>query len=171
MKKAGKGCFGCFGIIGIVVVLGILGVVFLFMGSDNKKSDTTESSVAVASSSSEETSESSSSAEKANDFKPTDSSDATIESIKTYDDYMTMYEFIVNEYITNYEAAVEQYGLGDDSGYQTMRDQVTASVEQQKAQYGAMGNAKIIGKEELVTFLKEYRDELKTFTDQMAQGL
>ncbi len=45
---------------------------------------------------------------------------------------MKMYEFIVNEYITNYENMVSQYGLGDATMYQSVRDTVSQSVEQQK---------------------------------------
>lgn len=103
-------------------------------------------------------------------FEPKDSSDKTIESIKTYGDYITMYSFIVNEYITNYENAVAQYGLAETTTYQAMRDQSTKNLEDTKKQYGPMKHAPIVGKKEIVQFLKDYRDELKTFTDSLANG-
>ncbi|MFX3926883.1 hypothetical protein ACJBXN_10560, partial [Streptococcus suis] len=69
--------------------------------------------VLESSSKTTETPTSSESTATFSEFNPTDSSDATIESIKTYSDYMKIYELIVNEYITNYENMVSQYGLGD----------------------------------------------------------
>lgn len=115
---------------------------------------------------------SSSSTEAVNsDFNPTDTSDSTIESIVTYNDYLKMYEAIVNEYISNYEAVVSQYGLGDAESYQSMRDSVTSSVETQKEAYGSLGNARITGKDSIVEYLKNYRDNLKSYTDQMAIAL
>ena len=105
------------------------------------------------------------------DFNPKDSSDTTIESIVTYSDYLDMYEFIINEYITNYETIVKQFDLGDDSSYQEMRKQVTESIEKEKEKYGPMKKSKIIGKSDLVQFLKDYRDNLKDVTDQIAANL
>lgn len=128
-----------------------------------------ESAADSVASSSAETS-SSSSEVVTSSFVATDTSDATIESIVTYGDYLDMYELIVNEYVSNYEAAVAQYGLADVTAFQGMRDQITATIEQQKAQYGSMKDMKIVGKEKLVQYLKEYRDQLKGFTDQMAAG-
>ncbi|MFX3725038.1 hypothetical protein ACJBP2_10655, partial [Streptococcus suis] len=55
-----------------------------------------------------ETPTSSESSATVSEFNPTDSSDASIESIKTYIVYMKMYEFIVNVYITNYVNMVSQ---------------------------------------------------------------
>ena len=106
-----------------------------------------------------------------NKFRPKDSSDSTIEKIKTYEDYLTMYQFIVNEYITNYEAVVTQYGLGDAETYKSIRQGVVDSVKEQKKQYGSMKKTMIIGKKDLVQFLKDYRDKLKEFVNQMSQGL
>ncbi|MCQ9276482.1 hypothetical protein [Streptococcus suis] len=127
--------------------------------------------VVESSSKTTETPTSSESTATVSEFNPTDSSDATIESIKTYSDYMKMYEFIVNEYITNYENMVSQYGLGDATMYQSVRDTVSQSVEQQKKQYGPLGNAAIVGRAEIITFLKEYRDGLQQQIEQMSAAL
>ncbi|WP_342988964.1 hypothetical protein [Streptococcus salivarius] len=53
-------------------------------------------------SSSSSTTSSSSESVSSSNFNPQDTSDATIESISTYNDYLTMYSKIVDEYLTNY---------------------------------------------------------------------
>ena len=45
------------------------------------------------------------------------------------------------------------------------------SVEQQKKQYGPLGNAAIVGRAEIITFLKEYRDGLQQQIEQMSAAL
>lgn len=148
-----------------------MGIITIAIFAFSGKSDSSKSSKTVPSSSltSKESSQNNEITAEKDNFNPMDTSDATIESIVTYANYLDMYELIVNEYIANYEAAVKQYGVGDDSSYQTMKEEVTATLEQQKQQYGPM-NAPIIGKEDLVQFLKDYRDELKTYTDNLANG-
>lgn len=163
----------------ILVGLFVLGGLGRLAGSDKESTDTISSSVlessqsSTASSTEVSTTEASSSGETAPvaDFVPADSTDATIESIATYNDYLEMYEFIVNEYVTNYENMVSQHGLGDDATYQAMRDSVTQSVDEQKAQYGPLGNAPIVGKDGIVQFLKEYRDSLQQQINDMSAAL
>ena len=41
-------------------------------------------------------------------------------------------------------------------------------LEEQKKEYGAMGNTKIVGKDSLVEFLKNYRNGLKEYTDNIS---
>lgn len=94
-------------------------------------------------------------------------SNEEIERIETYNDYITVYGKIVNNYIDNYKAKMDEYGLGDDATYQSLKDGVDQGVQEQKNIYGAMGSQKIIGKSELVTFLKEYRDELQAVVDSL----
>lgn len=163
----------------ILVGLFVLGGLGRLADSDKESTDTSSSSVlessqsSTASSTEVITTEASSSgkATPVADFVPTDSADATIESIATYNDYLEMYEFIVNEYVTNYENMVSQHGLGDDATYQAMRDSVTQSVDEQKAQYGPLGNAPIVGKDGIVQFLKEYRDSLQQQINDMSAAL
>ena len=159
-----------------LALIAITALSVLFLSACSSKEDTTSTSSTTEStnlvSSTETVASSSSSTEAVNsDFNPTDTSDSTIESIVTYNDYLKMYEAIVNEYISNYEAVVSQYGLGDAESYQSMRDSVTSSVETQKETYGSLGNARITGKESIVEYLKDYRDSLKSYTDQMAIAL
>lgn len=159
----------------IVLVVLVLASGVTNLGKKSSTTSTVSSSTAISSSESSETSvsttEADSSDSSSSDFNPQDVSDATIESIKTYNDYLTMYEFIVKDYVTNYENAIQQYGIDDPTTYQEIRQEVEDSVAEQKKEYGLLGHAPLMGKEGLVQFLKDYRDELKTYTDQMAAGI
>ena len=44
-----------------------------------------------------------------------------------------------------------------------MKQESLKSLEEQKKEYGAMGNTKIVGKDSLVEFLKNYRNGLKEY--------
>lgn len=169
MGKVGKGCLGCFSVIGIGFVLLVI-IVLAFSKNDKPTKHNTQTTSSSTTVITDKSSASQKEVDVKQNFNPTDTSDATIESIVTYADYLDMYELIVNEYITNYEAAIKQYGIGDTSAYQIMRDEVTRSVEEQKKEYGPLKKAKIVGKADLVQFLKDYRDQLKTYTDSIANG-
>lgn len=95
--------------------------------------------------------------------------DSDIEAIKTYNDYITVYGKIVNHYLDSYKAKMDEYGLADEATFQSMKEGIDQGVQQQKDAYGSMGTKKLMGKEELVKFLKEYRDELQTFVDSIGQ--
>lgn len=113
-------------------------------------------------------SSSSSSSVSSSNFNPQDTSDATIESISTYNDYLTMYSKIVDEYLTNYQNAVAGTVLDDANTIEQMKQETLKSLEEQKKEYGAMGNTKIVGKDSLVEFLKNYRNGLKEYTDNIS---
>jgi hypothetical protein len=105
-------------------------------------------------------------------FSPQDVSDETISSIKTYNDYLTMYQAITEDYLVNYEAAIAGTALSSDAAFQAMRDGYNESFEAQKATYGKLGDAPLIGvKDELVESLISYRDTLKEMTDGIAGSL
>ena len=123
--------------------------------------------VASKSSSSSTTSSSSGSVSSSN-FNPQDTSDATIESISTYNDYLTMYSKIVDEYLTNYQNAVAGTVLDGANTIEQVGQETLKSLEEQKKEYGAMGNTKIIGKDSLVEFLKNYRNGLKGYIDNIS---
>ena len=112
-------------------------------------------------SSSSSTTSSSSGSVSSSNFNPQDTSDATIESISTYNDYLTMYSKIVDEYLTNYQNAVAGTVLDDANTIEQMKQESLKSLEEQKKEYGPMGNTKIVGKDSLVEFLKNYRNGLK----------
>ena len=116
-------------------------------------------------SSSSSTTSSSSGSVSSSNFNPQDTSDATIESISTYNDYLTMYSKIVDEYLTNYQNAVAGTVLDDANTIEQMKQE---SLEEQKKEYGPMGNTKIVGKDSLVEFLKNYRNGLKEYTDNIS---
>lgn len=121
-----------------------------------------------SSSSTTSSSSSSSSSVSSSNFNPQDTSDATIRSISTYNDYITMYSKIVDEYLTNYQNAVAGTVLDDANTIEQMKQETLKSLEEQKKEYGAMGNTKIIGKDSLVEFLKNYRNGLKEYTDNIS---
>ena len=113
-------------------------------------------------------SSSSSSSVNSSNFDPQDTSDATIESISTYNDYLTMYSKIIDEYLTNYQNAVAGTVLDDANTIEQMKQETLKSLEEQKKEYGPMGNTKIVGKDSLVEFLKNYRNGLKDYTDNIS---
>lgn len=119
-------------------------------------------------SSSSSTTSSSSGSVSSSNFNPQDTSDATIESILTYNDYLTMYSKIVDEYLTNYQNAVAGTVLDGANTIEQMKQETLKSLEEQKKEYGAMGNTKIIGKDSLVEFLKNYRNGLKGYIDNIS---
>lgn len=132
--------------------------------SSSSSSSTTSSSSTISSSSSSVSS---------SNFNPQDTSDATIRSISTYNDYITMYSKIVDEYLTNYQNAVagtvlDDANTDDANTIEQMKQETLKSLEEQKKEYGAMGNTKIIGKDSLVEFLKNYRNGLKEYTDNIS---
>ena len=138
--------------------------------SSSTTSSSSSSSITSSSSSSSSSStiSSSSSSVSSSNFNPQDTSDATIESISTYNDYLTMYSKIVDEYLTNYQNAVAGTVLDDANTIEQMKQETLKSLEEQKKEYGAMGNTKIIGKDSLVEFLKNYRNGLKEYTDNIS---
>ena len=119
-------------------------------------------------SSSSSTTSSSSGSVSSSNFNPQDTSDATIRSISTYNDYITMYSKIVDEYLTNYQNAVAGTVLDDANTIEQMKQESLKSLEEQKKEYGPMGNTKIVGKDSLVEFLKNYRNGLKEYTDNIS---
>lgn len=119
-------------------------------------------------SSSSSTTSSSSGSVSSSNFNPQDTSDATIESISTYNDYLTMYSKNVDEYLTNYQNAVAGTVLDDANTIEQMKQESLKSLEEQKKEYGPMGNTKIVGKDSLVEFLKNYRNGLKEYTDNIS---
>lgn len=105
-------------------------------------------------------------------FVAADTSDATIESMVTYSNYLDMYQKILDEYYTNYGNTIAGTAL-DDGGatIEKMKQENQAAFEQQKAQYESIKDTKIIGKDTLVKFLKDYRDNLKQTVDTIAASL
>ncbi|WP_049530125.1 hypothetical protein [Streptococcus pseudopneumoniae] len=105
------------------------------------------------------------------DFNPQDVSDETIESIKTYEDYLTMYEKIVNNYYTEADEAFKGTALEDSASIQELKDSTKKEMEEQKKQYGPLKKAPIQGKEEVIKTLKDYRDNLHEQVEQWKASL
>ena len=105
------------------------------------------------------------------DFNPQDVSDETIESIQTYEDYLTMCEKIVNNYYTEADEAFKGTALEDSASIQELKDSTKKEMEEQKKQYGPLKKAPIQGKEEIIQFLKDYRDNLHQQVEQWKASL
>ena len=104
-------------------------------------------------------------------FNPQDVSDATIESIKTYGDYLAMYRKIVDNYFADYERVIKGTILYNEESFKQMKKEMNKSFDEQEKQYGKMKNSPIIGKDSLVDFLKDYRDSLKNMVDSYEESL
>lgn len=101
-------------------------------------------------------------------FDPQDVSDQTIESIKTYEDYITMYDKIIQDYFDQMETVYKEKGIEDNGTFEESKKSVSQQLEEQKKQYGPLKNSPIQGKEQIIQFLKDYRDSLKELVDQVA---
>ena len=167
MKK--KNCLFTFSVILLSIALtGCSASKNLINTAKNISGGVTSKSSSSSTTSSSSTISSSSSSVSSSNFTPQDTSDATIESISTYNDYLTMCSKIVDEYLTNYQNAVAGTVLDDANTIEQMKQETLKSLEEQKKEYGAMGNKKIIGKDSLVEFLKNYRNGLKEYTDNIS---
>lgn len=104
-------------------------------------------------------------------FSPQDVSDATIKSIQTYNDYLKMYEMIILDYFANYEVEIKGTVLYSEESFAELKSTYEDSFEQQKDIYGAMGNTNIIGKDDLVKYLIDFRDSLKEYIESIKESL
>lgn len=136
--------------------------------SEKTSSSSSENQTEASSSSSEKKGIFSKAKEKfsSNDFNPQDVSDTTIESIKTYEDYLTMFQKIVDNYYTEADQAFKGTALEDSASIQELKDSTKKEIEEQKKQYGPLKKAPIQGKEEIIQFLKDYRDNLHQQVEQ-----
>ena len=141
--------------------------------SEKTSSSSSENQTEASSSSSEKKGLFAKAKEKlsSSDFKPQDVSDTTIESIKTYEDYLTMYEKIVDNYYTEADEAFKGTALEDSASIQELKDSTKKEMEEQKKQYGPLKKAPIQGKEEIIQFLKDYRDNLHQQVEQWKASL
>ena len=141
--------------------------------SEKTSSSSSENQTEASSSSSEKKGLLAKAKEKlsSSDFNPQDVSDTTIESIKTYEDYLTMYEKIVDNYYTEADEAFKGTALEDSASIQELKDSTKKEMEEQKKQYGPLKKAPIQGKEEIIKFLKECRDSLHEQVEQWKASL
>ena len=104
-------------------------------------------------------------------FNPQDVSDTTIESIKTYEDYLIMNEKIIDNYYTEADEAFKGTVLEDSAAIQELKDSTKKEMEDLKKQYGPLKKAPIQGKEEVIKTLKDYRDNLHEQVEQWKASL
>ena len=82
-----------------------------------------------------------------------------------------MCEKIVNNYYTEADEAFKGTVLEDSASIQELKDATKKEMEEQKKQYGPLKKAPIQGKEEIIQFLKEYRDSLHDQVEQYKASL
>jgi hypothetical protein len=134
--------------------------------TENLPIESTTTSLPQQTTTQAETTETQTETTKSN-FKPKDVFDATIKSIVTYNDYLTMYGMIIDDYLDNYQSLFKGTMLYDQATFDDMKKQYASALEEQKEQYGAMGNSPIVGKDTLVDFLITYRDTLNEYVESM----
>ena len=141
--------------------------------SEKTSSSSSENQTEASSSSSEKKGLLAKAKEKlsSSDFNPQDVSDTTIESIKTYEDYLIMNEKIIDNYYTEADEAFKGTVLEDSAAIQELKDSTTKEMEDLKKQYGPLKKAPIQGKEEVIKTLKDYRDNLHEQVEQWKASL
>ena len=141
--------------------------------SEKTSSSSSENQTEASSSSSEKKGLFAKAKEKlsASGFNPQDVSDATIESIKTYEDYLIMNEKIIDNYYTEADEAFKGTVLEDSAAIQELKDSTKKEMEDLKKQYGPLKKAPIQGKEEVIKTLKDYRDNLHEQVEQWKASL
>lgn len=141
--------------------------------SEKTSSSSSENQTEASSSSSEKKGLFAKAKEKlsSSDFKPQDVSDTTIESIKTYEDYLIMNEKIIDNYYTEADEAFKGTVLEDSAAIQELKDSAKKEMEDLKKQYGPLKKAPIQGKEEVIKTLKDYRDNLHEQVEQWKASL
>ena len=141
--------------------------------SEKTSSSSSENQTEASSSSSEKKGLLAKAKEKlsSSDFNPQDVSDATIESIKTYEDYLIMNEKIIDNYYTEADEAFKGTVLEDSAAIQELKDSTKKEMEDLKKHYGPLKKAPIQGKEEVIKTLKDYRDNLHEQVEQWKASL
>lgn len=141
--------------------------------SEKTSSSSSENQTEASSSSSEKKGLFAKAKEKlsSSDFNPQDVSDTTIESIKTYEDYLIMNEKIIDNYYTEADEAFKGTVLEDSATIQELKDSTKKEMEDLKKQYGPLKKAPIQGKEEVIKTLKDYRDNLHEQVEQWKASL
>lgn len=141
--------------------------------SEKTSSSSSENQTEASSSSSEKKGLLAKAKEKlsSSDFNPQDVSDTTIESIKTYEDYLIMNEKIIDNYYTEADEAFKGTILEDSAAIQELKDSTKKEMEDLKKQYGPLKKAPIQGKEEVIKTLKDYRDNLHEQVEQWKASL
>ena len=141
--------------------------------SEKTSSSSSENQTEASSSSSEKKGLLAKAKEKlsSSDFNPQDVSDTTIESIKTYEDYLIMNEKIIDNYYTEADEAFKGTVLEDSAAIQELKDSTKKEMEDLKKQYGPLKKAPIQGREEVIKTLKDYRDNLHEQVEQWKASL
>ncbi|MGL4695049.1 hypothetical protein [Enterococcus larvae] len=142
-----------------------------FDGSKDTESSSSSSSKESSESSSSETKASEKAAKTESSASRLDIADKDIEAIKTYKDYLDIYQKIIKNYLSEYEEVFKGTVLYDESAFTSMKEEYDAALEEQKKQYEDLGTSALVGKDTLVSYLKSYRDGLADYIDTMKAAL
>ena len=82
-----------------------------------------------------------------------------------------MCKMILEDYYANYEEAVKGTVLYDEATFQQMKDEMNKQFEMQEEEYGDLKDKKIVGKDSVVQFLKDYRDSLQEMVDNYKEAV
>lgn len=64
---------------------------------------------------------------------------------------------------------MNEYAVVDETTFQSLKAGVEQSLKEQKKSFWKMGTKKVVGKENLVKFLKSYRDQLQSYVDNIGK--
>ncbi|MBP1047737.1 hypothetical protein I6N96_15720 [Enterococcus sp. BWM-S5] len=142
-----------------------------FDGSKDTESSSSSSSKESSESSSSETKTSEKAAKTESSGSRLNIADKDIEAIKTYKDYLDIYQKIIKNYLSEYEEVFKGTVLYDESAFTSMKEEYDAALEEQKKQYEDLGTSALVGKDTLVSYLKSYRDGLADYIDTMKAAL
>lgn len=129
----------------------LLGLTLVGCGDSGSSSDNSSSAAESSSSSSQ----------KASGFDSEEISDDAINSVETYEDFLNMYQKILDVFFIEFEAAYKDAGLDTDDTFTAMKDQYNQQFEQQKEQYGSLGDQALPEKETYTNTLITFRDTVE----------
>lgn len=104
------------------------------------------------------------------DFHPQDTSDETIKSIKTYNDYIVMYAKILEEYFISVEDVYKKMGTFNEEELNNLFNDTQKQIEDVKKSYGLHGYLPIVGKDELAEYLMRNRDYLNDYIERLKEA-
>ncbi|MGT2906726.1 hypothetical protein [Streptococcus dentiloxodontae] len=167
MGKIGKGCLGCLGVFIAIFIIGIGAVIFFAYGlaSDMGYSTPTIISTIINKTTGNKT-----------EFKQTDTSDETIRSIKTYGDYIKMYQYIMEDYQNYYEDKLSEYGVIDNETkeeFENSKSSIDYEFELAEREYGGMTDIPLSDdiNKKFADYLIAYRDTLHQTVDKIFNNL
>ncbi|MDR2106759.1 MAG: hypothetical protein LBP24_05065 [Coriobacteriales bacterium] len=133
--------------------------------SDASPSTTYPSSSGTTTSTERESASTTSDTSASTASAPQEISDSEIEQIETYNDYLVLFEKIVDNYFASYELMDKEAGSYNENGIENLEQIYDILLEDRKEAYGSKGDQKLVEKEALVEDLIKHRDILQSLAD------